>query len=374
MAVGGAQRVMLDQADWFHSHGHRVVAAFFYDRDGLQQEWQSRCSYPLYNLEAFKPGVGILRQTVYFLQGLKRLWRLLRSEHFDVIETFTLHSNMPGMILSWLADIPVRMATHHGKVGNVSRWQERLHLLIIGRTASVIIAVSTEVRDHLALSGIDPRKIIVIPNGIKPSTPNLKEQTELRREFGLHKDQIVLISVGRLVYQKAHSVLINAVQEILVQRPEVVLYIAGEGPLRGELEQQIGAFGLSDQICLLGNRNDVPGLLSIADIFVLPSRWEGLPMALLEAMGIGLPIVATQVEGVNGVLQQNIQGFLVPPEDDRALAEALLKLIKSPQLRIKMGLKSRKRVDEAYTTDIMCDKYLTVMLDYLRLKSPRENK
>jgi glycosyltransferase involved in cell wall biosynthesis len=118
----------------------------------------------------------------------------------------------------------------------------------------------------------------------------------------------------------------------------------------------------------------VPGLLSIADIFVLPSRWEGLPMALLEAMGIGLPIVATQVEGVNGVLQQNIQGFLVPPEDDRALAEALLKLIKSPQLRIKMGLKSRKRVDEAYTTDIMCDKYLTVMLDYLRLKSPRENK
>jgi glycosyltransferase involved in cell wall biosynthesis len=374
MAVGGAQRVLLDQADWFHAHGHRVVAAFFYDRDGLQQEWQSRCSYPLYNLEAFKPGVGNLRQMVHFLQSLRRLWRLLRTEHFDIIETFTLHSNMPGMILSWLADIPVRMATHHGKVGNVSRWQERLHLLIIGRIASVIIAVSTEVRDHVALSGIDPRKIIVIPNGIKPSTPNLKEQAELRREFGLYKDQIVLISVGRLVYQKAHSVLINAVQEILVQRPEVMLYIAGEGPLRRELEQQIGAFGLSDQICLLGNRNDVPGLLSIADIFVLPSRWEGLPMALLEAMGIGLPIVATQVEGVNGVLQQNIQGFLVPSEDDRALAEALLKLIKNPQLRIKMGLKSRKRVGEAYTTDIMCEKYLTVMMDYLRLKSPRENK
>jgi glycosyltransferase involved in cell wall biosynthesis len=374
MAVGGAQRVLLDQADWFHTHGHRVVVAFFYDRDGMHQKWQRNCPYPLHNLEAFKPDVGNLHQMFFFLQGLRRLWRLLRIEQFDVIETFTLHSNIPGMILSWLADVPVRMATHHGKVGNVSRWQERLHLLILRRLASVIIAVSVEVRDHLTLSGVDPRKIIVIPNGINPSTSNPKEQAELHREFGLLKDQIVLISVGRLVYQKAHSVLINAMQAIVTQRPEVMLYIAGEGPLRRELEQQIDDFGLSDQICLLGNRNDVPGLLSIADIFVLPSRWEGLPMALLEAMSTGLPIVATQVEGVNEVLQQNIQGFLVLPEDDRALTEALLKLIKNHQLRIKMGLESRKRVDEAYTTDIMCDKYLKVMVDYLRLKSPRENK
>ena len=366
MAVGGAQRVLLDQADWFHTHGHKVVEAFFYDRDGLQQSWQRESPYPLYNLEAFKPGVGFLKKTTNFLKGLKRLWSLLRTENFDVIETFTLHSNIPGMILSKLAGIPVRMATHHGKVGNVSAWQEKFHLLIIGWFASVVVAVSSEVRDQLVASGINPRRIVIIPNGIKISAPNLEEQKKLRQELRLRNDQIVLVSVGRLVYQKAQSVLINAMREVLAQRPEIILYIAGEGPLRGELQKQIDSYGLHDQIYLLGNRKDVLTLLSIAHIFVLSSRWEGLPMALLEAMGSGLPVVATEVEGVNEVLQQNIQGLLVPSEDAKALAIALFLLINDPQQRNKMGMEARKRIEESYTTDIMCEKYLKAMSDPIR--------
>ena len=369
MAVGGAQRVLLDQADWFHAQGHRVAAAFFYDRDGLHQSWQKGRSYPLHNLEAFRPGAGPLNQMTYFLRGLRSLWRLLRIEHFDVIETFTLHSNIPGMVLSWLAGVPVRMATHHGKVGNVSPWQEKLHLLVIGKFASIIVAVSTEVRDRLTLAGIASQRIIMIPNGIRISITSRTEGTKLRKSLGLRRSQIVLISVGRLVYQKAHSVLVNAMQVIVAQQQQVVLYIAGEGPLRHDLEQQIETLGLGNQIYLLGNRSDVAALLSISDIFVLPSRWEGLPMALLEAMGTGMPVVATQVEGVNEVLKQNIHGFLVPPEDSDALVRALLELINHPQLRIKMGREGRKRIEESYTSDIMCEKYLNVMLDYTRSKN-----
>ena len=92
-------------------------------------------------------------------------------------------------------------------------------------------------------------------------------------------------------------------------------------------------------------------------------------MALLEAMGTGMPVVATQVEGVNEVLKQNIHGFLVPPEDSDALVRALLELINHPQLRIKMGREGRKRIEESYTSDIMCEKYLNVMLDYTRSKN-----
>lgn len=364
MAIGGAQRLLLDQAEWFQIHGHRVVAAFFYDRDGLQQSWQNKSSYRFYNLEAFKPGAGSEQNMVNFLKGLRRLWRLLRKEHFDVVESFTLHSNIPGMILAWAAGVPVRIATHHGKVENVSPWLEKIHLLVIKMAASVIIAVSSEVSDHLNHSGIDPRRIILIPNGIKLSIPSQKEKDNLRKELSLRKDQLVLISVGRLVYQKAHNVLVNAMKLIAVQKPGIVLYIAGEGPLRGELEQQIGDLGLSNQIYLLGNRNDVPVLLSISDIYVLPSRWEGLSMALLEAMGMGLPIAATQVEGVTEVLKQNIQWLLVPAEDAGALADALLRLINDAPLRIEMGSQARRRIEESYTTDIMCEKYLKVMVDF----------
>ena len=97
-------------------------------------------------------------------------------------------------------------------------------------------------------------------------------------------------------------------------------------------------------------------------------------MALLEAMGSGLPVVATQVEGTNEVMQQNIQGFLVPPEDSDALARALLQLINSPQLRAKMGLEARKRIEDSYTTDLMCQGYLKVMLDHIPPNQPDKDR
>jgi len=366
--------VLLDQADWFHAHGHSVAAVFFYDRDGLQQQWQGKRPYKLYNLKAFKRGVGTLRQLASVLQGLRRLWILLRSEHFDVIETFTVHSNIPGMIISWLAGVPMRLASHHGKVENVPQWLESLHLQIIQRFASVIVAVSSEVQGYLVSTGIDPKRIVLIPNGIRLPTLDRQKEADLRLKLALRKDQIVLISIGRLVYQKAHIFLVRAMQAIRAEWPEVVLYIAGEGPLRSDLEQQIGDLKLSQQVYLLGNRNDVPTLLSIADIFVLSSRWEGLSMAMLEAMGAGLPVVATEVEGMGEVIQQNIQGLLVPPEDADALAGALLELIKHPALRNKMGLEARQRIEKSYTTELMCEKYLKVMLEYFQLKNPAESK
>jgi glycosyltransferase involved in cell wall biosynthesis len=372
MAVGGAQRVLLDQADWFHSHGHTVAAAFLYDRDGLHAEWQNGRAYPLYNLEANKPGAGILRQAFSLWHGLVSLWQLLRRERFDVIETFTFDSNIPGMLLSWLAGVPLRIATHHGKVRNVTKWQELLHLVIAKNTASIIVAVSAEVRDDLVARGIDPAKIVVIPNGIGPYRLNAVDMEAVRHEFKPDRGKTILVSVGRLVYQKAHSVLINAMQLVLGSGFKGVLYIAGEGPLRKDLEEQICDLGLLDQVRLLGNRNDIPALLSIADIFVLPSRWEGLPMALLEGMGAGLPVVATNVEGVVEVVQNHVQGVLVPPEDAKTLAEALSRLMSNAKLRKTMGIQARKRVQKFYTTDIMCENYLKIMINGLALQNGNE--
>lgn len=370
MATGGAQRVLLDQANWFKTQGHNVTAAFLYDKEGLYEKWKNEVDAPLLDLQLLRTGDHFLNRVTGFLGGLLRLWRLLRRQRFDVIETFTYQSNLVALPLAWMAGLPVRIATHHGRVEDVPVWQERLHVLIARNFASKMIAVSNEVCEQLVSSGMDRRSIVVIPNGISLSKPNQQEKGVVRKRLGLPEGAIILISVGRLVYQKAHNILIDALEAPTVRELDVALYIAGEGSLRTRLEAQIQNLDLGNQVHLLGNKDNISTLLSVSDIFVLSSRWEGLPIALLEAMGTSLPVVATRVEGVEEVVQNGIQGLLVPPEDANALAEALLQLIKDPLLRTKMGIEARKRIHDYYTTEIMCRKYLEVMFSSLSKKDP----
>ena len=119
MAVGGAQKVLLDQAGWFHARGHRVTAAFFYDRDSLREKWQAEFPFPVLSLSGFDKGRGILQNGFSILGGLARLWTLLRRERFDVIETFTHDSNTLALPLAWAAGTPVRIASHHGIVAGI---------------------------------------------------------------------------------------------------------------------------------------------------------------------------------------------------------------------------------------------------------------
>src|ERR1700690_2060063 len=131
MAVGGAQRVLLDQASWFEANGHRVTAVFFYDKLGLHGRWQAESGFPIYNLEAYNPNANSFRNFFLLLRGLFRYWILLRREHFDVVETFTPDSNLLGLPPAWLAGVPVRVATHHGMLKDVPRWREKTHTWII---------------------------------------------------------------------------------------------------------------------------------------------------------------------------------------------------------------------------------------------------
>jgi glycosyltransferase involved in cell wall biosynthesis len=367
MAIGGAQRLLLDQARWFHAHGHEVTAVFFYDKQGLQQTWQEGLGFPLLTLSEIDPGRNILRRAIELAVGLSRLWVLLRRGHFDVIETFTYDSNLLALPLAWMARVPVRMATHHGTIEGFPRWIEGLHSWIINAgIASILVCVSSKVLEQAVKAGTGRNQMIVIQNGIPLLESRSDRDQSVREGFGLLPDDVLLISVGRLVYQKGHEFLIRAMPHVLRQFPRVKVAICGEGTLRQKLEALIEDRHLQGTVCLLGNRSDVSRLLASADVFVLPSRWEGLPIALLEAMGSGLAVVATRVEGVEEVVQHESEGLLVVPEDSEALASALLRLIGQPVLRARMGAAASRRVRQSYTDDIMCEKYLQVMQDLLR--------
>lgn len=363
MAIGGAQKVLLDQARWFHAHGHRVTAVFFYDKQGLHNVWQERLGIPLLTMTVLR-GDGFVARGYALMAGLLGLWRLLRRGRFDVIETFTYDSNLLALPLAWLAGVPVRIATHHGMIEGFPRAIERFHswLVNIG-IASVLVSVSKKALEQAAKVGTRRERMIVIQNGIVPPRANLAEVPLTRQEIGLNDGDIFLLSVGRLVYQKGHEFLISALSRVLPDFPRAKAVICGDGNLHEALEAQIAGLRLEDSVLLLGNRTDIDRFLSSADIFVLPSRWEGLPVSLLEAMGMGVPVIVTRVEGVEEVVEDGVQGLLVPPEDSAALAGALVELMGQPELRHRMGVAARLRIEESYTADIMCEKYLRVMLE-----------
>lgn len=372
MAVGGAQKVLLDQAAWFHVHGHRVTAAFFYDRDDLYDHWSTAFPFPIISLSDFRKGRGMLQNSFLILQGLSKLWHLLHRERFDAIETFTHDSNMLALPLAWAAGIPVRIATHHGIVAGIRPWREKLHAWMVNHEiAQCIVAVSALTRKKLLEEGIRAERIVVIPNGVTPVQVEGINRTEVRREAGVGEDDPFLLAVGRLVYSKAHELLIAAMPAVLEKFPDAKLGICGDGVLRPQLAEQIHSLGLSGSVKLLGHSDDVAKFLASADVFVMPSLWEGLSIALLEAMSAGLPIIATRVEGMEEVITEGEHGLLVSAGSAEKLAEAIIQLLADAQARHRMGLASQKKVLKSYSTGFMCEQYLDLIRE-LTIKEPQD--
>ncbi len=362
MAVGGAQKLLLEQALWFQSRGHHVTVLFFYDRDNLHETWTKTYPFEIQNLEAFDKKAGGLRSLPKLFSGLMKLWRVLKRENFDAVITFTHDSNMLGLPLVWLAGIPARIGTHLGEIRGMSAWRERLHTLLVNRgVIQILVTSSARTKNNAIEAGVQPKRIKIIYNAIMPFDISHADREPVRQQIVLKPDDVLFLTVGRLVYEKGHEFLVEAMSEVAKSAPNATVGICGDGPLRGELVHQIERLGLQKKVNLLGLWENLHELLAAADVFVLPSRWEGLPMALLEAMMAGLPVIATRVEGVDEVVEDGVHGLLVPTEAPDALAKAILQLCRDPEMRRRMGAAARKRVLESYTTDRMCGQYLALM-------------
>ncbi len=361
MTVAGAQHILLTQARWFHERGYQVVVAFFYDLDGLHKKWQEETPFKVINLDAWKKHGGFKNGFRLFL-GLTRLYKLLRAGKFSIVETFTHHANILGLPLAWLAGVPGRIASHHGTVDDFPGWLEHIHRMIINYgVATHMVAVSEQVRQQaIKQERIHPDCITVITNGINiPSETGISQEVRdsCRQSINVKQEEFLFLTVGRLRKQKGHIYLLNALPEVLDSFPNTVFAFAGEGNLHEELVTRAKELNMMDAVRFLGIRSDIPALLQVADGFVLPSLWEGLPVALLEAMAAGLPVVGTRVEGVEDVITDSYNGLLVPPADSKALSEAIIRLLSNRELRSRLGNAGEILVKENYTIDKMCEQY-----------------
>jgi len=267
------------------------------------------------------------------------------------IDIFHCHAGITwegfgGVQVAREAHVPVALRTEHLPyllTHPVQRMDHRRTVEQVDR----IICVSEASRASYLAASVPARKLAVVRNGIKPRPAQADPATALAR-VGLPAGSEIIINVARLAPQKGHHLLIDAIPAVLRARPNARFLWVGEGPLREELAARLRDEGLESRVRLLGKRADVPDLLAAADLFVLPSQFEGLPLSALEAMAAGLPVVATRVSGTTEAVVDGVTGRMVEPENAPALAEAMLAVLSDRALAQRWGAAGRRRVAEKF--------------------------
>jgi glycosyltransferase involved in cell wall biosynthesis len=320
-------------------------------------------------------GVRIVELSSPSLLNVRRFASLvsfLRRERFDLIHTHLSYANTLGSLAGFILGYPVVASLHNTESDSRKRSVRvaRLETTVLRFFARRIIAVGYGVADAFH-ARVKDRKVDVIPNGIPISSPIQREaRLALRREITGDEDRVLLMAVGRFVPAKGYEDMIEAFALLHQSDPRCFLAIAGSGSLFDGVRRKISQMQLDDSVSCLGVRSDVPQLLSASDIFVSSSHWEGLPVAILEAMMAGLPIVATAVGDIPKVVTEDA-GVIVPPHQPDCLAEALKELIGAPEKARAMGNAARVRAVQEYSLGTWMRRHIAVYEEALRAGKKR---
>lgn len=257
----------------------------------------------------------------------------------------------------WLGRRPPVLFTEHGRF-HPDRPNRRRMLFnrLFLRPCDRVVAVGRSVKQALVDNeGIPAERIDVIYNGVplERFARDARARAQVRQELGIAPEQPVAILVARLDPIKDHATALAVAARVRQVRPDFRLLLVGDGPLRTELQTRVQAMNLAGTVQLLGLRTDVPRLLAAADLFLLTSLSEGIPVTLIEAMGAGLPVVATRVGGVPEVVVAGQTGLLAPASDPDALAAAVLELLASAALRQRLAAVGQARASSLFSQQAM---------------------
>jgi glycosyltransferase involved in cell wall biosynthesis len=236
-------------------------------------------------------------------------------------------------------------------------------------SAHRIICVCEAARQTFRMSGIDRERYTVVHNGIMPISPQ-RSRDAVRQELGIGNDRMIL-TVARFTEQKRHITLLNALPALLAACPDVRLAWVGNGPLEDELRRSAAKLGVADRILFLGRRTDVPDLMAAADLFCLPSFFEGHPLVVLEAMAAGLPVVATRSLGTTEAVRNGETGLLVPVDNAPVLAHAIARILNDESLAARFKAAGRHAVHHKFSATRMASATLAVYQSVLEASESR---
>lgn len=296
------------------------------------------------------------------IKSFVKLRRVLRDGAFDIVHSHMSKAALLGGFAALASGTAVSINTAHnlGFLALSNPLARGLFWLydraLFALTADAVITVSDRVRTGIVQSGIAPeRKVISIHNGIETArfAPDRTRSEAVRRSLGIGENQPLVTTVARLVWFKGLHDLLEAASLVLKERTDARFLIVGSGQQLDELRAKAGALDISDKIIFAGERRDIPDILAAADIFALTSVSEGLPISILEAMAVGLPVVATDVGGISELVADGKTGFLAPARSPREIANRLLRLLRDPDMRRTFGAAGKDRVMRSFSPEQM---------------------
>lgn len=291
------------------------------------------------------PALGREASPVRDLAALGRLARLMRAWRPAIVHTHTSKAGFIGRLAARIARVPAVIHQPHGHVFYAYWGPARTALYLqLERVAArwtdrIVTLTDRGAAEHRARGVGRASQFVTIPSGVPTERlrAHAPARAEARRALGIAPDAFAIVAVGRLVPVKGFDVLVEALPGVFAAVPDACVTFVGDGPDRGMLERRIAALGVASRVRFAGAQPDVSRFLAAADVLAAPSRNEGMGRALVEAMALGVPIVASAVGGIPDVVGDGQHGRLVPSDDPRALAAALIELGRDRTLTAKLG-------------------------------------
>lgn len=290
------------------------------------------------------------------VETFKKIKKIVIGNKIDIIHTHNPSPHFYGALVGFICGIPV-VHTKHGRNYPSNKWLVYKNYILSFFSYKVVCVSSDVANVALDIERVSVAKVVTILNGIDTYKYSNPKSIANLKALGVKEDSFVIGIVARLSVEKDHNTLLDALSLIVSKTPKIRLLIVGDGPLRYVLEKRVDELKLGRHCCFLGNRSDVPELLSAINLFVLSSTTEGVSLTLLEAMSASLPIVCTDVGGNREVVVDSITGIIVPPQDPQAFADAVIELIKNPAQLTQMGKEGKKRVESFFSVSRAAREY-----------------
>jgi glycosyltransferase involved in cell wall biosynthesis len=350
LTLGGSSEASIAQIEALERAGYPCTLAVGFaesERDVMARARQRGCR--LVDI----PGLGREAAPARDLRALAGLVRVIRRERPTIVHTHTSKAGFVGRLAARLTRVPIVLHQPHGHIlyGYYGPWRTKAYValerLAAGWSDRLVMLTDRGAEQHLAHRIGKPGQFATVPSGVPVAALRAAAppRATARARFDVAADAFVIAGVGRLVPIKGFDLLVEALPAVAAALPATRALLVGGGPLRGALEARAAALGVADRVRITGPTQDVVGALAAADVLVAPSRNEGMGRAIVEAMALGVPPVATTVGGIPAVVEDGVSGRLVPPEDAPALARALIELGRDPAPRAKLGEAARRRAE-----------------------------
>jgi glycosyltransferase involved in cell wall biosynthesis len=288
--------------------------------------------------------------------GLVHLARALKTWPADIVQTLLPTSDMVGRTLARLVGVPVIFSSIRGRAADKPGWQRWLDRRTARWAQAVVFNNREGIPDALQQEGIRPHQVVYIPNAVEV-LPAQRSPRDVRGELQTPPEATVIGTVARLHPAKSQEDLLRAFAVVRRHVPDAVLWLIGDGERRGALEQEAQRLGVAAHVRMPGTRLDVRDILEAMDLFALPSRWEGMPNALMEAMAAGRPVVASDIDGIRELIRHGETGWRVPSGNPDELAQTMIGVLADRARAARVGQAALAHIQQGYSLDRMADAY-----------------